>query len=72
MNNALVLSIQELIIAFLYAIVLVCPLQWMLVFIGILSSFQIAAALKVSAVLSLANLCLVLYDIKLLDEDIDI
>ena len=69
MNNVLVLSIEEFFIAFFYALVLVCPLQWVLVFFGVLPAFEVAAALKVSAILSLANLCIILYHIKLFDEE---
>jgi len=71
MNNVLFHSIEEFIISFLYALALVCPLQWVLVIFGVLPEFEVAAALKVSAILSLANLCTVLYYIKLLDEDYD-
>jgi hypothetical protein len=69
MNNILALSIRELILAFLFALAVVCPLQWALVFIGILASFQAAAAFKVSGILSLANLCVLLYHIKIFDDE---
>ena len=71
MSNVLFHSIEELIISFLYALALVCPVQWVLVLFGVLPEFDVAAALTVSAILSLANLCIVLYHIKLLDEDYD-
>jgi len=71
MNNVLFHSIEEFIISFFYALALVCPLQWVLVLFGVLIEFEIEAALTVSAILALINLCIVLYYIKLLDEDID-
>mgnify|MGYP003675160362 FL=1 len=69
MNNVLFHSIEEFIISFLYALALVCPLQWVLVLFGILVEFEIEAALTVSAILALINLCIVLYYIKLFDEE---
>tara|TARA_R110000787_G_C13297476_1_gene434168 strand:+ start:203 stop:421 length:219 start_codon:yes stop_codon:yes gene_type:complete len=71
MNNVLFHSIEEFIISFLYALALVCPLQWVLVLFGVLVEFEIDAALIVSAILALINLCIVLYYIKLLDEEYD-
>lgn len=71
MNNVLFHSIEEFIISFLYALALVCPLQWALVLFGVLVEFEIDAALIVSAILALINLCIVLYYIKLLDEEYD-
>tara|TARA_R110001632_G_scaffold75509_1_gene171870 strand:+ start:578 stop:796 length:219 start_codon:yes stop_codon:yes gene_type:complete len=69
MNNVLFHSIEEFIISFFYALALVCPLQWVLVLFGILVEFEIEAALTVSAILALINLCIVLYYIKLFDEE---
>ena len=54
---------------FIYALILVCPLEWVFVLVGFIPEFDTAAALSVSAALSLINLCYALYHIELFDEE---
>jgi hypothetical protein len=68
-SNVLFFCIEEFVMGFIYALILVCLLEWVFVLVGFIPEFDTAAALSVSAVISLINLCYALYHIQLLSGE---
>ena len=68
-DNVLFLCAREFTVGFIYATLVVTPLQALMVMVGLVAEFNVEAVMLVSACLSAINLCMILYLIQLQTVD---
>jgi len=68
-QSVLSLCVKEFIVGFLYSFVIVAPLQWLFVFVGLASEFDLKVAMIVCSIMPLLHILVILFHIELEDFD---